>query len=200
MTNQTSIRPCWVGWGNALVYEITAGAPFTFSLGANPTFGQVEIVKDILGNFATNNVTVVGANTTIDGQSAYLMNTNYAATIFYFNGSSWDILGTSTSGGGGTGSETGTVISAGGTYTLAAVTAGSPTNYIITTTSAVMLNIPAPNTVHSWGRVNVTDASGNPNVIVTPASGLINGAATALINTAYGSSNFLDFGIGWAIQ
>lgn len=198
MTNQTVVRQLWVGWGNALVYEVNAGAPFTLSLGANPSFGQVEIVKDTSGNFATNNVTVVGVKVAIDNQPSYVMNANYASTIFYFNGSSWDILGTSATGSSAV--ENGTIISAGGTYTLTSVTPSSPTNYIVTTTSSVMINIPAPNNTLPWGRVNVTASSNNPNIIVTPASGLINGSATALINTAYGSSDFLDFGTGWSIQ
>lgn len=103
-------------------------------------------------------------------------------------------------GGGGGGTETGIVISTGGTYNLGSVTAGSPTNYVVTTTSNVTINIPSPNAGTPWGRVNISGQSGNPSVTIVPGSGLINGGATALINTAYGSSNLLDFGTGWAIQ
>lgn len=103
-------------------------------------------------------------------------------------------------GGGGGGTETGQVISAGGTYTVHTPAAGSPKNVIVTTTSAVTINIDAPNAGTPWGRVNITDNSGNPNVTVTPASGLINGAASASVLTAYGSDSLIDFGTGWGIQ
>ncbi len=196
----TSIRQCWVGWGNTLVQEITATASFVYTLNASPTFGQIQIIKDVGGNFATYPVSISGGNLTIDGATSYLMNLNYMSTIFYYDGSQWNVLATESTGGGGGGTETGTVINAGGPYNLASVTPGSPKNYVITTTSPVTINIPAPNSISPWGRVNITDQSGNPNVTVVPASGLVNGAAGATLNAAYESGNFLDFGTGWAIQ
>jgi hypothetical protein len=199
MTNQTIVRSLWVGWGNSVLYEITAGAPFSFSLSASPDFGQVEIVKDVGGNFSTNNVTVSGNGFNIDGLSTFLMNTNYMCSTFYFDGTSWNILTAGSSGGGG-GTETGSVISTGGAKTIPPVVAGSPINRVVTTTDAVTFNIPSPNASAPWGRVNISDQSGNPNITISPASGLINGAASYTLLSAYESVDLLDFGTGWTIQ
>ncbi len=105
-----------------------------------------------------------------------------------------------TADGGQSGIETTQTISGAGTVTISSVTNGRAQNVIITTTGAVTLNIPAPNASSPLGRINITDQSGSPNVTVTPASGLINGASNLLINNPYESANLLDTGSTWGIQ
>jgi len=59
-----------------------------------PTTGSVWIVKDSTGSALTNNITVTttGGVVTIDGSTTFVMNTNYEAANFLFNGTSYEVF------------------------------------------------------------------------------------------------------------
>lgn len=59
-----------------------------------PTTGRIITVKDSGGDAATNNITVttVGGVVNIDGATTYVMNTNYQAARFIFNGSTYEVF------------------------------------------------------------------------------------------------------------
>ncbi len=73
--------------------DISGGA-FDVELPNAPTTGRVIIVKDSTGNAATNNLTVttVGGVVTIDGGTSFVMNTDYEAANFIFNGTSYEVF------------------------------------------------------------------------------------------------------------
>jgi hypothetical protein len=58
-----------------------------------PTTGTVFIVKDVSGNASTNNITITvsGGVVTIDGTNSALINTDYGALNFIFNGTEWNV-------------------------------------------------------------------------------------------------------------
>lgn len=101
----------------------SSSSAHTIKLPNAPTTGCVYIIKDVTGNAATDNITVttVGGVVDIDGATTYVMNNNYQANGFVFNGTQWNIFDSSGTGGGGgggittidgdVGSVTGTTIS-----------------------------------------------------------------------------------------
>lgn len=56
----------------------------------NANRGNTCTIKDAKGNFASNNCTVLG---TIDNVTNLVMNVNYEARTFVYNGTSWNIIG-----------------------------------------------------------------------------------------------------------
>lgn len=77
--------------GILFVYN-TSGAGVTVTLPADPDAGQWVRVKDVAGNADNYPITVAGVGVTIDGNDTYLINTNYQATMFIWNGAEWSIL------------------------------------------------------------------------------------------------------------
>lgn len=73
--------------------DVSSGA-LTIDLPDSPTTGRVFIVKDAAGNAATNNITVttVGGAVNIDGSTTYILATDYQATQFIFNGTSYEVF------------------------------------------------------------------------------------------------------------
>jgi hypothetical protein len=59
-----------------------------------PTTGRIITVKDNSGSAATSNITVttVGGAVNIDGATTYVMNTNYQAARFIFNGTFYEVF------------------------------------------------------------------------------------------------------------
>ena len=70
-----------------------SGGVLTIQLPNAPTTGRIIIVKDSGGDAATSNITVttVGGVVTIDGATSFVMNTNYQAANFIFNGTSYEV-------------------------------------------------------------------------------------------------------------
>lgn len=70
----------------------TAGT-ITIRLPNGPATGSVWVVKDKAGTSVTNNITVttVGGAVTIDGATTFVMNTNFQAAQFIFNGTSYEV-------------------------------------------------------------------------------------------------------------
>lgn len=71
-----------------------SGGALTIDLADAPTTGRVVTVKDSGGDAATSNITVttVGGVVTIDGSTSYVMNTNFQAARFIFNGTSYEVF------------------------------------------------------------------------------------------------------------
>jgi hypothetical protein len=72
--------------------DVTAGT-VTVQLPNAPATGRIFAVKDVIGNAAVNNITVttVGGVVNIDGATTFVMNTNYQAASFIFNGTSYEV-------------------------------------------------------------------------------------------------------------
>lgn len=75
-----------------LTCDVTLGV-LTIDLPDAPSTGRTYIVKDAAGNAATNNITVTttGGVVTIDGSTTFVMNTDYQAAQFIFNGTSYEV-------------------------------------------------------------------------------------------------------------
>jgi len=71
-----------------------SGGTLTIDLPDAPTTGKVYIVKDAGGDANTNNITVTtsGGIVTIDGATARVISTDYAALQFVFNGTSYEVF------------------------------------------------------------------------------------------------------------
>lgn len=171
------------------------------------TTTNVSTLRTFIG-ISGMEVSILGTTSPGDGgQGTFYWNINNVApdnngvttVIPTGSGSGAWVRLTASGGGGGGGTETGEVISAGGTYNLASVTEGSPFNYVVTTTAAVIINIPASNASTPWGRVNISAYTAAPNITVMSSS-LINGETNTTITGYYESEDFLDFGAGWQIQ
>ena len=71
-----------------------SGGVLTIQLANAPTTGRVVVVKDSGGDAAANNITVttVGAVVNIDGATTFVINTNFEAANFIFNGVSYAVF------------------------------------------------------------------------------------------------------------
>jgi len=71
-----------------------SGGVLSIKLPNAPTTGTFYYINDVGGNAGTNNITVttVGGSVNIQGATSYTMNSNYAAIIVAFNGTSYSIL------------------------------------------------------------------------------------------------------------
>jgi len=71
----------------------TLNAPVTLNLpsAADAGVGKKYIIKDEKGNAATNNITVVGGGSLIDGQATYVLKVNFEAIVLVCDGTNWYI-------------------------------------------------------------------------------------------------------------
>jgi len=94
VTIVTSVAP-YQATLNDYYIGMSVGAPSVVNFPAitNVT-GQIFIVKDILGQAGppTNNTITITDFSTIDGAASALINTNYGALSFIFNGTEWNIV------------------------------------------------------------------------------------------------------------
>ena len=109
----------------------------------------------------------------------------------------------------GTGSNT-VLISADGTQFLAVRIATATPDAVLVTDDVVSIEVPGPVAVAVSLPVGVTGqvfnikdglglASGATPITITPAAGTIDGAATAVINSPYGSLTLVYSGVEWKI-
>lgn len=68
----------------------SSSAPHTVTLPAAPTTGENHYVKDNTGTAATNNITVGGGGNNIDNAANKVINTNFGAFQFVWNGTQWN--------------------------------------------------------------------------------------------------------------
>lgn len=70
-----------------------SGGPITIDLPNAPTAGRSFVIKDRLGNAATNNITVttVGGVVTIDSATTYVINVNKASINLIFSGTAYEV-------------------------------------------------------------------------------------------------------------
>ncbi len=59
---------------------------------ANPTKGQIHIIKDNSGIASLNNITVTPSGKNIDGAASYTINNNYGSITLIYNGTQWDVV------------------------------------------------------------------------------------------------------------
>lgn len=187
----------------------TVGQATTITLPPNPTAGGLtpfRWVVDAKGDAATNNITVVGAaGATIGGAANYVINRNYGAALFAFNGTEWDVLGaanptpTFASPTLANSTFTGSVNTSVGASTAAAGTTTADAGVLPAGTAAVYPVSAADGT--KGVRINAADqvtgrqltvGNGVSNAVLkiyAPSGGTINGAAAdAAYSTASGKS------------
>lgn len=76
-----------------LLVNKTSGSATAVTLPSSPvTFTQTYTVKDQKGDAGTNNITVTPSSGLIDGQSSFVMNVNYEAVSFVFDGANWSVI------------------------------------------------------------------------------------------------------------
>lgn len=68
------------------------GAATTVNLPGSPATGLTFVIKDGKGDAATNNITLTPAAGNIDGNSTFVMTTNYASKTIVYNGTQWNII------------------------------------------------------------------------------------------------------------
>ncbi len=74
------------------IYTGTLSAPITITLPSSTGTGRTYIIKDANGNAATHNITVSGSPWGIDGLgNTFVIDSNYSAYTFTYNGSKWII-------------------------------------------------------------------------------------------------------------
>lgn len=98
MTNYTSINhassPYTVLATDYYISADPSSGAITVDLPNAPTTNRLFIIKDRTGNAAVNNITLTtpGGSVTIDGQTSYVMNSNYQSTLLLFNGSNYEVF------------------------------------------------------------------------------------------------------------
>lgn len=72
--------------------DVTAGI-ISILLPDAPSTGRIFIVKDVVGDSSTSNITVttVGGAVNIDGSTSYVMNLDYQSIQLIFNSTSYEI-------------------------------------------------------------------------------------------------------------
>ena len=93
MTNRTLIAasPYAVLATDHYLSVNTSVSTITVNLPATPGTNRLFIIKDVNGNAAVNNISVVPNSGTIDGLSTYIMNSNYQAIQLLFNGTNYEV-------------------------------------------------------------------------------------------------------------
>lgn len=74
------------------VIGVNTSAPRTITLIGSPTTGQMYRIADITGSAATNNITVSGNGSNIDGAASKIINTNYGSIDVVYTGTIWKIV------------------------------------------------------------------------------------------------------------
>lgn len=77
---------------HVIILNKTVGAATTFNLPGSPTTGTEFEFKDGKGDAATNNMTITPAAGNIDGAPNFVMNNNYQANKFIYNGTEWSVF------------------------------------------------------------------------------------------------------------
>ena len=52
----------------------------------------MHVIKDARGDAGTNNITIIATNSTIDGQTTFVLRINYAAISLVFSGVEWSVV------------------------------------------------------------------------------------------------------------
>lgn len=86
-------------YGNVIL--ASSAAPNTIVLPNSPPTGKVFHIKDVTGTASTNNITITTVSGTvgIDGGTTLTLSVNYQAVTLMFNGTNYNVISDSTSGG-----------------------------------------------------------------------------------------------------
>lgn len=66
--------------------------PITVTLPSAPYLGQTLYIKDVTGVAASQNITVSGNGSTIDGASSNVIGTNFGKLVLMYTGTQWSII------------------------------------------------------------------------------------------------------------
>lgn len=75
-----------------LVINKTTGEATAVTLEANPIVGARHVIKDGKGDSLTNNITILSASGTIEGNANYVLNVNRESVDVIFNGYEWNVV------------------------------------------------------------------------------------------------------------
>lgn len=75
----------------AVVVTKTSGSATGLSLPAG-SLGKSFVIKDGKGDAGTNNITISPASGTIDGQSTFVIRSNYDSVTLVYNGTEWNVI------------------------------------------------------------------------------------------------------------
>ena len=90
VTNVTT-TPFQVLLGDYLL-AVNVAAPSSIVLPIGAPIGTVFIVKDTSGDASTNNITVTGPGSTIDGAASYVINIDYASVTLVQTSTEWSVV------------------------------------------------------------------------------------------------------------
>lgn len=74
-----------------VVVNKTTGAATTVVLPGSPYTGQIVVIKDGKGDAYINNITIIPASGTIDGEGSFVMASDYQAVMLIYNGTGWNV-------------------------------------------------------------------------------------------------------------
>lgn len=77
---------------DVVVINKTTGAATAVTLPSSPSTGKQVIIKDGKGDASTNNITVSPAAGTIDGVATHVIDGDYGARTFVYNGTQWNLI------------------------------------------------------------------------------------------------------------
>lgn len=69
-----------------IAIDKTIGAPTSVFLPSSPVVGDTYLIKDLAGDAAVNNITVVPATGRIDGDTSFVIASNYQSNAFTYTG------------------------------------------------------------------------------------------------------------------
>jgi hypothetical protein len=71
----------------------TSPGPTTIRLPANPTCGQIFVIKDVRGDASINPITILPAGgALIDTFTSFMLTQNRSSVMVTFNGTDWGIV------------------------------------------------------------------------------------------------------------
>ena len=77
---------------DVVVINKGTGEATAVTLPASPATGKQVVIKDGKGDASVNNITVSADSGTIDGAASQVIDSDYGARMFVFNGSEWNLL------------------------------------------------------------------------------------------------------------
>lgn len=75
-----------------ILIDPSPASPVTINMYSTPIVGQFVIIKDKLGQAFINNITVLGAPSTIDGRAGFILTQNYQSLMLVWNGVEWNVV------------------------------------------------------------------------------------------------------------
>jgi hypothetical protein len=176
-----------------IVVEKTVPQITTITLPSLPTAGQSFIIKDGAGNSSSFNITVDPDGNDIDGDASYVIDNDYQAVEFVWNGSQWNAVGKYLEAIAGSGTVTSVSVSTANGFSGSVANATTtPAITISTTVSGILegngTSISAASTTGSGAVVRGTSPT-----LVTPSLGAASATSVSVGNTGLTVGSSIPF-------